>query len=183
LQLIEEILSFAGLQGGRASVELEPVDLTVLLDEVRAVSEPLAHRKGIAFEISNRDGNGRIVTDPRKVRQILLNLVGNAVKFTDRGSVTVAVERSGDALLFHVTDTGIGIRADQLTKVFEPFWQGDQSRTRLWGGTGLGLAISQRMAGLLGGELSVESHPDRGSRFSLRLPLEAPAVIAVAEAG
>jgi signal transduction histidine kinase len=170
LQLIEEILSFTRTEAGRDIVAFQPIDLKDLVDEVKAVIEPLASQKGLSFQVSRADCPD-LTSDPRKLRQILLNLLGNAVKFTDRGSVRLDIGSEGDAMLFRVTDTGPGMTPGQLESAFEPFWQADQSRTRMWGGTGLGLAISRRLADLMGGSIVGESGPGQGSSFTLRLPV------------
>jgi PAS domain S-box-containing protein len=171
LQLIDEILTFSRLQADREVVEETELVIEELVDEIRAIIGPLAQGPGLSFRAETGAIPERVSTDARKLRQILLNLLGNAVKFTHAGSVELRVEPDGDALLFHVTDTGPGIPADERPYLFEPFWQGDQSATRRSGGAGLGLAISDRFARLLGGEITVESEPGAGSRFTLRLPL------------
>jgi signal transduction histidine kinase len=112
-------------------------------------------------------------TDPGKVRQILVNLLGNAVKFTDTGEVCLEARADGEAVVFEVHDTGIGIAGDQLERIFDPFWQVDQSVTRQAGGTGLGLTVTRSLARLLGGEIGVESTLGEGSTFRVRLPGEA----------
>ncbi|HEU4882364.1 MAG TPA: ATP-binding protein, partial [Longimicrobium sp.] len=114
-------------------------------------------------------------TDPRKLRQILLNLLGNAIKFTDQGEIAFTTRAEGGEVLFSLRDTGIGIQAENLERIFEPFWQVEQGSTRLAPGTGLGLSVSRRLAHLLGGTLHAESTPGRGSTFILRLPHAPPA--------
>jgi signal transduction histidine kinase len=119
-----------------------------------------------------------IETDPHKLRQILLNLVGNAVKFTHEGRVEVEAVASGETLLLRVHDTGIGIAPEHLERVFEPFWQVDSSKARRVGGTGLGLSITRKLAQLLGGDVEVQSEPGRGSTFTVWLPVPAGSVSA-----
>jgi PAS domain S-box-containing protein len=171
LQLIDEVLTFSRIQADRELLETEPLDVASLLSEIEAIIGPLAKEKGLVFRMKAVDVPEPILTDTRKVRQVLLNLVGNAVKFTEEGTVELSVARDGDALLLQVTDSGPGIPASEHRRLFEPFWQGDQSRTRKLGGAGLGLAISDRLARLLGGEITVESAPDVGSTFTFRLPI------------
>jgi signal transduction histidine kinase len=128
-----------------------------------------------------------MVTDPRKVRQILLNLLSNAVKFTDAGSVALRVRAGAspaEPIEFEVADTGIGIPAEHLEHIFDPFWQVEQkSTTRRVGGTGLGLSVVRRLAELLGGDVSVRSEAERGSTFTVRVPRIAVAAAAAATAG
>jgi signal transduction histidine kinase len=114
------------------------------------------------------------VSDPTRLRQILINLLSNAAKFTEGGSVRLEVERTGGAFRFRVADTGIGMNEEQLARVFEPFQQADTSTTRKHGGTGLGLTISSRLCRLLGGVLQAESRPGEGSTFTATLPVVPP---------
>jgi signal transduction histidine kinase len=169
LELIEEILTFSRLEAGREVVQVEATDLRDLLREAAAIAEPLAAEKGLAFRVAVPERPAAIETDARKVRQILLNLVGNAVKFTDAGEVVVRLRDGAEDLAIEVRDTGIGIPAEHLEAVFEPFFQIETGHSRRAGGTGLGLSVSRKLARLLGGELYAESGPD-GSRFVLRLP-------------
>jgi len=168
--VIDEILTFSNLEAGREIIRPVPVDLPVLVQSALAVVEPMARIKGIAFSADVPDGLG-MVTDPDKVRQILVNLVGNAIKFTDAGAVSLTVGPKGDRIAFRVTDTGIGIRAADRARLFQAFTQLDSGLTRKHGGTGLGLFISQRLAALLDGRIELESEPGKGSTFTLLLPL------------
>ncbi|HEX8431111.1 MAG TPA: ATP-binding protein, partial [Longimicrobium sp.] len=170
LELIEEILTFSRLEAGEERFDAEVVDLATLMDEAAALTEPLALTKGIGFATHFPAAPGTIVTDHRKVRQILLNLLGNAVKFTDAGQVALTLEVIGDEAFFRVADSGPGIAAEHLERIFDPFWQVDVGRTRKAGGTGLGLSVTRRLARLIGGEVEVVSHPGQGSTFTLRLP-------------
>lgn len=174
LQLIDEILAFSRLQADREVVDRQVLQIDQLLDEVRAIIRPLAADVGLEFRVDDQGVPRRVRTDPRKLRQILLNLLGNAIKFTDHGAVELRLRHDQDDLLFDVIDTGPGIDPALRPQIFEPFWQGDQSSTRRLGGAGLGLAISDRFARLLGGEILVHSEPGKGSTFTLRLPLELP---------
>lgn len=171
-QLIDDILMLARAEAGREQVEMQTQCVRELLDEMAAIMEPEAQRKSLRFRACCR-GVERVRTDPRKLRQILLNLLGNAVKFTQRGEVSLEVEADDEQLSLRVRDTGIGLVPEDRARVFEPFWQADLSHTRTTGGTGLGLAISRRLAELIGGEIRVESEPGHGSTFTLVLPADA----------
>jgi PAS domain S-box-containing protein len=175
LELIEEILTFSRLEAGEERVEPGVVDPAALLDEVQALMEPLALGKGIRFECQAPPSGGTLESDARKIRQILINLVGNAVKFTEAGEVRLALERVGDDAVFRVSDTGPGIAPEHLDRIWEPFWQVEGGPTRTAGGTGLGLSVTRRLVRLLGGEVAVRSEPGRGTVFTVRLPARAPA--------
>lgn len=170
MSLIEEILTFSRIEAGKESVLLDPCDLVELAREAITLLEPQALKKGLPLTFAAPD-RLPVVSDARKVRQVLLNLLGNAVKFTDSGSVHLDVYCDGEYACYRVRDTGPGIGPDQLERIFEAFTQGDQSMTRRKGGTGLGLAVSRKLAELLGGGLWVESTVGLGSVFTVRLPL------------
>jgi signal transduction histidine kinase len=173
LTIIEELLSFSRLDARRESVFVERVDAIALSRDVVELIEPIAAERGLAVSL-HADGRAiEIETDPSKLRQILLNLLWNAVKFTDDGGISVAIAADRARLDVSVRDTGIGIARGDLERIFEPFTQVDSSRTRRAGGTGLGLAVSRELARLLGGDLTVESATGEGSTFRLRLPLSA----------
>ncbi len=174
VSLIEEILTFSRIEAGKEDLLLEPCDLAVLAGEAVSLLEPQARRKGLALAF-RAPAELPLVSDARKLRQVLLNLLGNAVKFTDAGSVSLVVSTEGQTACVRVSDTGPGISPDQLERIFEAFTQADQSMTRRKGGTGLGLAVSRSLAQLLGGELSVDSTLGQGSVFTLRLALQPPA--------
>ncbi|HEX2090926.1 MAG TPA: ATP-binding protein [Longimicrobiaceae bacterium] len=173
LQLIEEILVFSRLEASRETLVAETVELAELVSEVRAIIEPLAAGKGLRFAIRAPEKPVTLRTDPRKVRQILVNLLGNAVKFTEEGEIEFRAERRDGQVMFQVRDTGIGIAPEHLEKIFDPFWQVRQSTTRVASGTGLGLSVTRRLAALLGGRVEVESTPGEGSVFTVRLPIRA----------
>jgi len=170
LSIIEEILTFSRIEAGRELPELEEVDLASIANEVSAIIEPLAREKGLLFHIPAEIEPPTLRTDPRKLRQILVNLLGNAVKFTLRGSVGFAVERGDGEVLLHVRDTGMGIAPEFHELVFEPFRQVDDAKTRTVAGTGLGLTVSRELARLLGGDVTLASVPGQGSVFTVRLP-------------
>jgi PAS domain S-box-containing protein len=172
--IIDQILLFARAEAGREEVRLSAVDLVSLVHESVAIVEPQARAKGLTLEAYADQPHLVIETDQGKVRQILLNLVGNAVKFTDEGSVRVHVASGAAAAEIRVQDTGPGVAQDQRERIFDAFTQVDSSNTRAKGGTGLGLTVSRRLAELLGGALAVESAAGSGSTFVLRLPRHAP---------
>ena len=173
--MIEEVLTFSALEAGREVVRPAPVDVAEVVQAVVAVVEPLAQHKGLAFRASVPPVPPPLTTDPDKLRQILVNLAGNAVKFTSAGEVAVVVDADDDAVRVTVADTGIGIADHDVPRLFQAFSQLDRGLTRRFGGTGLGLYISQRLARLLGGHIAVASAPGAGSTFTLTLPLAAPA--------
>ena len=173
--LIEEVLSFARLEAGRTEVRIAEVDVCALAEEVAAVIEPLAGDKALAFFIDRCPGDATLRTDADKVRQVLINLAGNAVKFTERGEVRISVQPRPGEVVLSVADTGPGITAADQARLFRPFEQLQSGFNRAHEGTGLGLYLSGRYAALIGGRIEVESDPGRGSVFSLVLPRNAPA--------
>ncbi|HYE00829.1 MAG TPA: response regulator [Alphaproteobacteria bacterium] len=174
LHLINEILDLSKIEAGRIELHEEPVVLPELAAELRSIAAPLAQKGGNALTVACAADLPPLVTDRTRLHQILLNLLGNACKFTESGKVSLGIRREymtdGEWLRCDVTDTGIGMSAEQLSKLFRDFSQADSSITRKFGGTGLGLAISRRFARLMGGDITVESAPGQGSTFTLRLP-------------
>ncbi|HEX5581441.1 MAG TPA: GAF domain-containing sensor histidine kinase [Gemmatimonadaceae bacterium] len=175
LTLIEEILTLSRAEVGRDELRLTLVDPVRLLREVADVLAPSAARKELSFDVEVVGEPGMFRTDADKVRQVLAHLLTNAIKFTAEGSVTARVEEVEEnghrTLVYAVRDTGVGIAPDHLMRIFEPFWQADQARTRRFPGTGLGLNVTRRLADLLGGEVSVTSTPGEGSEFVFRVPV------------
>jgi signal transduction histidine kinase len=170
LGLIDQVLSLARIEAGREEVRLSAADLPGLVNDVTSMMEPLATRRGLELRVALPGAPPRFVTDEGKVRQILLNLVGNAIKFTEEGRVELEVESRNGNMVFHVRDTGQGIAPDDIERVFDPFEQVDQSITRRAEGTGLGLSVSRQLARLLGGDVLAHSEPGKGSTFTLKLP-------------
>jgi signal transduction histidine kinase/CheY-like chemotaxis protein len=174
--LINDLLDLSKIEAGRFDVDSEPFSLADLLTRVTALMRPLAEQKGLrfVFELAG-DVPEMMRGDPKRLQQALTNLLNNAIKFTGHGHVSLQVTREGaspaEHLLLKVTDTGIGIAAPQIKKVFEAFTQADASVTRQYGGTGLGLAITRELVQLMGGTVDAESAAGRGSAFSVRLPL------------
>ena len=171
LGIINDILDFSKLEAGLMKIEAVDIDLARVIDEVVGLVEKSATDKGIALAVSLAPGMpGRCRSDPVRLQQILLNLLSNAVKFTPAGKVELAVARAGERLLLRVSDTGIGMTAEQIDRIFNPFEQADGSITRHYGGTGLGLTITRRIVTMMGGEIDVRSTPGEGSVFEVRLP-------------
>jgi HAMP domain-containing protein/signal transduction histidine kinase/DNA-binding response OmpR family regulator len=189
LSLINDILDLSKIESGMMAVDLEQMFLSDLQDQTIRTFRHVAEEAGLEFRVDvSPDAPKTIQTDPRRLNQILKNLVSNAVKFTDAGSVSVelnraksgwtpghtVLEKADSVISFSVTDTGIGIAEDQLEMIFEPFRQADGTSTRQYGGTGLGLSISRELARLLGGEIAVASQLGEGSTFTLYLPANYP---------
>jgi signal transduction histidine kinase/HPt (histidine-containing phosphotransfer) domain-containing protein/ActR/RegA family two-component response regulator len=178
LRIIDDVLDFSKIEAGRLELEATPFSLSGLVDGVLDTLRPQAVAKGLALEADIDAGSDdALLGDPTRVRQILFNLLSNALKFTERGGVRVraATVPCGDGrrATLTVTDTGIGLRAEQLARLFQPFVQADSSTTRQFGGTGLGLSIVQRLAQAMGGDVAVESEPGTGSIFTVTLMLQA----------
>ena len=170
LSLIEQILSLSRLEAGKEEVIVEHVDIREIARETAALVEPAAMSKQLRFEVKMPLRPVEIDSDPTKVRQIMLNLLGNAVKFTESGFVELALEEDGAGVTIRVRDSGEGIAPEHAERIFEPFWQVGQTRYARAAGTGLGLSVSRQLARLLGGDITVESELGRGSTFTVRLP-------------
>ena len=174
LELINGVLDLSKIEAGKMELYLEDFDVAGMLEDIAAVIEPLVDKNVNAFDKHWDKSLGKMRADLTKTRQALFNLLSNASKFTDHGTVTLSVERSslenGDWITFTVTDTGIGMTEEQMTRLFEEFSQADASVTRKYGGTGLGLALSRRLARMMGGEITVTSQAGLGSTFVMRLP-------------
>ena len=169
--MVDELLTFSALEAGRETVRPSDVPLSEIIDGVLTVVEPLARHKDLALSVTVPERPIIFHTDGDKVRQILVNLVGNAVKFTDLGHVNVIVTRKNGEARVEVRDTGIGITELDMSRLFQPFTQLDSGLTRRHGGTGLGLYNSSCLARLLGGRIDVESTPGAGSTFTLTVPI------------
>lgn len=179
LSLINDILDFSKIEAGKMDIESNSFDLRTMVDETILVLGERAKSKKIDLHVLTYSNVPQYVKgDPARIRQILLNLVGNAVKFTDQGEVTITVENSYQlddnhaAVKFSIQDTGIGMTKEQISKIFDSFTQADSSISRKYGGTGLGLAICKRLIELMHGEIGVTSTPNKGSTFWFSLPLE-----------
>jgi CheY-like chemotaxis protein len=174
------VLDLSKIEAGRMRLHLEAFDVADMVADVVSSVQPLVAQRGNRLEMGCPPRLGAMRADLVKVRQILLNLTANAAKFTDRGHIGLAatrvVDRDREWLVFEVRDSGIGMTAEQVGRLFQPFVQADESTTRQYGGTGLGLAISRRFCRMMGGTITVESEPGKGSCFRVRLPaaVEAP---------
>jgi signal transduction histidine kinase len=169
--LIDQLLAYARLEAGHEELRVQEADGVSIAREVAAVVESLAAERGLDFELAGCDRAVPMVTDPDRLRQVLLNLVGNAIKYTQQGAVRLEVEGCGEGeVTFRVSDSGVGIRPEHLDRIFEPFWQVDPAQRGASGGTGLGLSVVQRVVRMLGGRIGVESEVGVGSRFTVRVP-------------
>ena len=169
LALINDVLDLSKIEAGQLNVACAPFDLRAAIEKVTGSVRPLAETKGIALRVELAPEVGPCVSDRRRVEQILLNLLSNAIKFTERGEVTLVVQTAAGCLRMSVHDTGIGIKPEDVPKLFQPFQQIDGEVTRDHGGTGLGLVICRRLARLLGGDVQVESAWGKGSSFTVTL--------------
>ena len=175
LHLINEVLDLSKIEAGRIEFHVEAIDIAELTEELATTAQPLADQKGNRLAVRCPEESGTMHGDPTRVRQVVLNLLSNACKFTEGGEVSLAVSRKRtrgkDWIRFAVADTGIGMTPEQQAKVFEEFAQADSSTTRKYGGTGLGLAISRRFCRMMGGDIELVSEPGVGSTFTARLPV------------
>ena len=174
LTLIEQILSLSRIEARQEDVQLEEVDARALVADATALLEPLTSAKGLVLEVDLPAEPAMLETDATKVRQILLNLLTNAGKFTERGTVGCRMRADAEVVFIEVSDTGRGIADADLPRLFDIFWQGGASERKRPEGVGLGLSVSQRLARLLGGEITVASVAGQGSTFTLRLPRRMP---------
>ena len=170
ITIIEEILSFSRLEAGKQPIHVEDADAILLARDAKELLEPQATEKGLTLDLKVPDVPVPLRTDTTKLRQILINLIGNAIKFTDAGRVALEVSQGAERVVFVVRDTGGGITPADAARIFEPFTQVDQSLKRVKGGTGLGLPVSRRLSRLLEGDLTVESIVGQGTTFTLSLP-------------
>ena len=193
LDMISDILDISKIEAGHVTLYLEHFDVATMIEEVMTTAQPLVEKKGNVLALQAKGELGMMYADQPKVRQILLNLLSNAAKFTEKGVITIEIEKvkndkpkpkkrnknndvnsgsnySSQFLIFRVSDTGIGMTEEQLEQIFKPFTQADASTTKKYGGTGLGLTISERLCQILGGEISVESENGKGSVFIVSLP-------------
>ncbi|HEX5690254.1 MAG TPA: ATP-binding protein, partial [Roseiflexaceae bacterium] len=178
LAVISNILDLSKIEAGKLDLFLETFPIAPLLDDVLDTARPLAEQNGNTLALDAPAALGSMHADLTRVRQVLLNLLSNAAKFTHGGAIILRAERQRDAdgewVAFLISDTGIGMTQEQQTQLFQAFVQADASTTRKYGGTGLGLALSQYFCRIMGGQISVESELGSGSTFTLRLPAQVP---------
>ncbi len=176
LSLINDILDYTKLEAGKLNVQIIACSIAAFMDEIKSMMSPGATQKGLDFQVHIDSSLAEeFFTDPVRLKQCLINLIGNAIKFTHQGHVAVHVKRGTkglqDSIRFEVEDTGIGIAPDKQEAIFQAFSQAEKTTDRTYGGTGLGLSITRRLADLLGGHITVSSQPQKGSVFSIVLPL------------
>ena len=172
LALIDDVLSFARLESGRVAYRFSRVPVHEVLSSLEALVRPQLQEKGLAYEYRPVDPNLTVWADPEKIEQIVLNLLTNAIKFTERGKIAVSADARDGEVFVHVRDTGVGIPPEKLQLIFDPFVQGEPALTRTSHGSGLGLAISRELARAMGGDVFVESVVGEGSTFTMALPRE-----------
>jgi len=177
LRLINDVLDLSKIEAGRMELAVEAYSAQEIVGMVRTSLRSLAEEKGLEFKTELDAGLPEVMLgDARRITQCLLNLAGNALKFTKRGGVTIRVARDGEAVRYSVSDTGIGIPPEQLAEVFGEFRQVDATVTREFGGSGLGLSITKKFVEMHGGRIWVESRLGEGSTFHFTIPLESAAV-------
>lgn len=177
LALVNDVLDVARIESGRMTLAHEPYEMTAVVQRAAGMVRAAADRKRLAFTVQVEPELPTMLGDARRVEQVLINLMGNAVKFTSQGGVSVTVARCHDAgidgVVVKVTDTGVGIRVEDLALIFEPFRQVDSTLARRHEGTGLGLAICRRLVDAMGGSIQVHSEPGVGSEFTVIVPVDA----------
>jgi len=171
LAILNDILDLSKIEAGKLELETAPFDLASLVRGAQSAFTAIANRKGLSFALEISGAEGVYVGDAGRIRQILYNLISNALKFTEEGEVRVTAVRTASGLRIAVRDTGVGISPETIERLFDPFVQADTSTTRRYGGTGLGLAICRDLTRLMGGSISVESRKSEGSAFTVDLPL------------
>jgi len=174
LELINDVLDISKIEAGQLQASIEPFNLREVIQKIARLIKPLAEKKDLRFEVEIANDVSSVTSDRRRVEQIILNLLSNAIKFTDEGMVRVTSRRDGQDVAIAVIDTGVGIKPDDLRKLFKPFQQIDTGLDRKFEGTGLGLSICKKLLDLLGGRIAVQSEWGKGSTFSFTLPVDGP---------
>jgi CheY-like chemotaxis protein/nitrogen-specific signal transduction histidine kinase len=173
LAMVNDILDISKIEAGKMVLHVENVDLDQLIDEVESTARPLVAKNTNSFTVERGPNLGVMRADVTKLRQAIFNLLSNAAKFTQNGQIKLIVKRDGDWMEIAVTDTGIGISAEQQKALFSNFTQANSKIAAVYGGTGLGLSLSQNLCRLMGGRIEIESELGKGSRFTIRLPAQA----------
>jgi signal transduction histidine kinase len=173
LRLINDILDLAKIEAGRMSLDVSEVDIPHLLEDVSTANAGLLVNKEVEMVVEADPGLPTLTGDESRLKQVITNLVSNAVKFTEKGKITLRALKEANNMVLQVADTGIGIAKDDLDAIFEEFTQADTSASRAHEGTGLGLTITRRLVQMHGGTITVESEPGKGSTFSVTIPLDA----------
>lgn len=172
LELINDVLDISKIEANELKLSVSEFGVKESIEKVLGMLVPLSEKKGLELRWDISDNVGRIVTDKRRFEQVLMNLMSNAVKFTEKGSILLSCRREGDSYVISVKDTGIGMEKKELERIFEPFSQIDTGLSRKYEGTGLGLSISKKLLELMGGKIFVESEPGKGSTFTVVIPVE-----------
>jgi CheY-like chemotaxis protein/anti-sigma regulatory factor (Ser/Thr protein kinase) len=172
LSLINDVLDLSKIEAGKMTVYVEAFEIRAMIDDVTATIQPLIEKNGNVLEVECPEGIGAMRADLTKVRQTLFNLLSNAAKFTEKGVITLEARREAERVVFVVRDSGIGMTPEQLGRLFQAFSQADASTTRKYGGTGLGLAITKKFCTMMGGDVTVESEPGKGTAFTVWLRAE-----------
>ena len=171
LTLINDILDLSKIEAGKMDLHIEEFDFEPLLKQVEATAKPLVEKNKNKFIVKSKTKKLKLLNDQTKLRQILFNMLSNAAKFTKKGTVTLSISKNTTDITFAITDTGIGMNKEQLSKVFEEFTQAESSTSKDYGGTGLGLPISKKMTEMMGGKMKVESEEGKGTTFSIIIPI------------
>ena len=171
LTLVNDILDLSKIEAGKMELHVEEFEFETHIKQIEATAKPLVEKNDNNFVIDQPDNIGKLTNDQTKLRQILFNMLSNAAKFTKKGTVTLGITKYDEKVRFAVTDTGIGMNAEQLGKVFEEFTQAESSTSKDYGGTGLGLPISKKMTEMMGGIMEVESQEGEGTTFSIVIPI------------
>jgi len=171
LTLINDILDLSKIEAGKMDLHIEEFEFEGLLKQVEATAKPLVEKNKNKFVIKTKTKKLKLKNDQTKLRQILFNMLSNAAKFTKKGTVTLSISKESDDIIFAVTDTGIGMDENQISKVFEEFTQAESSTSKDYGGTGLGLPISKKMTEMMGGKMDVKSTKGEGTTFSITIPI------------
>ena len=172
LNLINDVLDISKIEAGQLSLEPTVFDIRQSVEKAVRMVSPLAEHKGVALEAAISGDVGAARNDQRRVEQVLINILNNAVKFTEEGRVRVSCSREKEHYVLDVSDTGVGIAPEELDAIFKPFHQSETGRMRRHEGTGLGLSICRRIVDMMGGAIGVASTPGRGSTFTVRFPIE-----------